>query len=479
MASLVNAALCAIVAIAFWSLLGYALARHLFPRSLAIGAAPVLGWAVHSAAALPIFFLIGFSPTAVVVVSVLCMLASGGSLAMRSAKRDAAHAPTAPAWSYAAAAILALVPAAAILPKFGGDAVYFAGPIFDHSKVAIIDAMARQGLPPVNPVFGELGAPGRLAYYYLWHFSAAELALPLRASGWEADIGLTWFTAFASLSLMMALAVWLSNKSGAAILVVVLAAAASLRVTLNWIFDPYELALFTWPPNGFGGWLFQSAWVPQHLMSATCVVTAMLLVARYAQRPSVALLLTLVLTVVAGFESSTYVGGVTFAIAALAAAPVLLAGIERAAAPSFRRRNGGCRRAGRLPHRSVRDRSIGYNRGAPRWHTGRHSSFCSSWRDVSATAAGHTGSTGLLAGRTADRISGYLRRRRDRAPLGAAANHNAAAEENRHRRFCVPSGCGPRRLVASRQHAWRHQRSGATRRSAGGDDPHRASARRG
>src|SRR5208282_1529504 len=72
------------------------------------------------------------------------------------------------------------------------------------------------------------------------------------------------------------------------------------------------------------------AWVPQHLMSASCVVTAMLLVARYAQRPSVALLLTLVLTVVAGFESSTYVGGVTFAIAALAAAPVLFAGIDRA-----------------------------------------------------------------------------------------------------------------------------------------------------
>ena len=42
------------------------------------------------------------------------------------------------------------------------------------------------------------------------------------------------------------------------------------------------------------------------------------------------LLLTLVLVVVAGFESSTYVGGITFAIAALAAAPLLLAAIEPA-----------------------------------------------------------------------------------------------------------------------------------------------------
>ena len=63
-----------------------------------------------------------------------------------------------------------------------------ADPIFDHAKIAIIDAMMRQGLPPVDPVFGERRA-GRLAYYYLWHFSAAELALPLRVSGWEADIG--------------------------------------------------------------------------------------------------------------------------------------------------------------------------------------------------------------------------------------------------------------------------------------------------
>ena len=68
MASLINAAFCAIVATAFWSLLGYALARHIFPRPVAIGAAPVLGWAVQNAATLPIFFLIGFSPVSVIGV---------------------------------------------------------------------------------------------------------------------------------------------------------------------------------------------------------------------------------------------------------------------------------------------------------------------------------------------------------------------------------------------------------------------------
>jgi hypothetical protein len=326
MASPVNAVLCALLATAFWTVLGYAVTRHLLPRVLALGASPVVGWAVFSSATLPILTLTGFSLPTVVGLAALCLIVGGGSLLIYPSPADAATAPTMPPWSYAAAALLALVPAIAIVPKFLADGVRLADPIFDHSKIAIIDAMTRQGLPPVNPVFGEFGAAGRLAYYYLWHFSAAELALPLRASGWEADIGLTWFTAFAALVLMMSVAVWLSNRSGAALAVVALAAGTSLRPTLGVLFGGHGLEPFLQSPTGFAGWLFQSAWVPQHLMSASCVVTAMLLIVQYTQRQRLAVLLTLVLVVVAGFESSSYVGGVTFAIAALAATPVLLAG---------------------------------------------------------------------------------------------------------------------------------------------------------
>ncbi len=332
MASLVNAVLCAAVATAFWSLIGYALARHVLARPLAIGAAPSLGWAVHSAATLPIFFLIGFSPVAVASVAGLCVAASGGALVWRPVKRDAADAPAVPAWTYAAAAFLALAPAAAIVPKFSAApaaAVHLADPIFDHSKIAIIDAMMRQGVPPIDPVFADPGGAGRLAYYYLWHFAAAQLALPLGVRGWDADIGLTWFTAFASLSLMMALAVWLSRRPAAAIWVVALAVATSLRADLGYVFGSYELIPFLAYPTGFAGWLFQAAWVPQHLMAASCVVLAMLLVVRCAERSRLILLTSLVLTATAGFESSTYVGGVTFALAALLAAPLFLALIER------------------------------------------------------------------------------------------------------------------------------------------------------
>ena len=116
-------------------------------------------------------------------------------------------------WALVAAALVALLPAATILPKSSGGAVWLADATFDHAKVAIIDAMARLGLPPVNPVIGEAGPWSGLAYYYLWHFSAAEIALVTTMSGWEADVGLTWFTAFASLTLMMGLAVWLSKRA--------------------------------------------------------------------------------------------------------------------------------------------------------------------------------------------------------------------------------------------------------------------------
>ena len=333
MASPDNALVCALIATAFWSLLGYALGRRLVPRVLALGAAPVIGWSVHSAATLPIYLLFGFSPFLVAGIGAVCVLVAGFSLSQPGSAGETEPALTIPVWAFAAAAVVALIPAATLLPKTSGDAVWLADATFDHAKSAIIDAMTRLGLPPVNPVFGEAGTPGHLAYYYLWHFSAAEIALVTSMSGWEADIGLTWFTAFASLSLMMGLAVWLSKRTTAAIWVVTLAAAGSLWVTLYWIFHAKSFAPVLLPPIGMAGWLFQATWVPQHLMAASCVVTAMLLITRYALRQTLALVLTIALLIVAGFESSAFVGGITFAFAGLIAAPILFGETDP---------NGGC-----------------------------------------------------------------------------------------------------------------------------------------
>src|SRR5271167_4397124 len=101
MASAVNAAFCAMVAAAFWTLLGYALGRHLLPRAVALGAAPGLGWAVQSAASLPIFFLIGFSQATVFAVAALCVIISAALIVARGAPDEPAPSATVPSWAYA------------------------------------------------------------------------------------------------------------------------------------------------------------------------------------------------------------------------------------------------------------------------------------------------------------------------------------------------------------------------------------------
>ena len=128
------------------------------------------------------------------------------------AKRAMTTRRKSPAFRYGltrAAALLALVPASAIVPKISAAGVHLADPIFDHAKIAIIDAMTRQGLPPVDPVFGA-GRPRsvpvwarRRGWPIIISGTSARRSWRCRCivSGWEADIGLTWFTAFASLDL--------------------------------------------------------------------------------------------------------------------------------------------------------------------------------------------------------------------------------------------------------------------------------------
>src|SRR5215470_13066758 len=77
MASTANAALCAVVAAVFWIGLGFAIARPLLPRALAVGAAPVAGWAVHSALALPILTLTGFSAISMVSLAIVAAIGAG------------------------------------------------------------------------------------------------------------------------------------------------------------------------------------------------------------------------------------------------------------------------------------------------------------------------------------------------------------------------------------------------------------------
>ncbi|MPZ40450.1 MAG: hypothetical protein GEU95_20840 [Rhizobiales bacterium] len=327
MASTINVILGSAIALLVWTSIGLAVARAvLSERALTWPVAPVLGWAVHSAATLPLFMLIGFNRATVTIVTLLSIGASAYALWQRSgALKGNKHESSVPAWAWLGALILALGPASAVLPKFVDGAVVLSGPIFDHAKVAMVDEMIRLGLPPGNPFFGEEGQPSRLAYYYLLHFSAAEIALLLGISGWEADAALTWFSAFASLMLMIGLATWLSGRKIAALFVLLVCTTGSLRPLLGLI---PRIDSVVMPQTGFAGWLFQSAWVPQHIASASCVVLAMVLLSELVRRESIALLAAFVLVVAAGAASSTWVGGVTFAVAVIWIGVVLLANAE-------------------------------------------------------------------------------------------------------------------------------------------------------
>ena len=328
MVSTLNVAAVALGALVFWTCLGSAITRRVFPKRLALPFAPTVGWAVHSVLALPILHVLGLSQYSVIGLALLALVARFALTRRLPVAAPVDALPRVPVWAYAAAALLALAPAIAILPKDVADGVILAGPIYDHAKIAMIDEMARLGVPPGNPFFGETGGTSRLVYYYLWHFSAAELAAAFRVSGWTADIALTWVTAFASLAVMMGLAVRLAGRRSAAMWVVPLALAASLRPLLGMIWSADRLDAVLQPATGFAGWLFQSPWVPQHLMAASCVVTAVVLTGGLAER-GILRVGALALLAAAAFGSSTWVGGVTFALAAPVIGAALLWQAER------------------------------------------------------------------------------------------------------------------------------------------------------
>jgi len=315
---------CVAAALLYWSAVGFSLSRWLAPPALAMPLAPALGWAVHSALALPLFRLFGLTPGIAELCSLAVLVAAGLSFRLPPPADDRMPTARVQVLAYGLAAVLAAVVAVAVFPKISGEAVTLAGPIFDHSKVAMIDEMARLGLPPGNPFFGEAGA--RLVYYYLWHFSAAELSLIFGASGWEADIALTAFTAFSTLTLMMGFSVWIGRRAIAAYFVVVLAFAASLHPVLEFLVPPNTLYFYILPPTGFAGWLFQSTWAPQHVASSGCVVLSAYLLMRLAQQRSAFTVVILGVIGAAGFQSSTWTGGFVFGAAAPLIAVVLLTG---------------------------------------------------------------------------------------------------------------------------------------------------------
>jgi hypothetical protein len=321
-----NVVVCAFLEAVIALCVGLPLARRLVAnRSVALALAPIVGWAVFNTLALPVLSAAGFTRPTVARLTAAAIIA-GLAASLRRPPRPTRGDPEFPVWCYGAAALLAVVPALAVWPKYAAGGVVLSQAMFDHAKAAIIDDIVRLGLPLGNPFFNS--PEPRLVYYYLWHFSAAIPAALCRASGWEADIALTWFTAFASQGLMMGLAVSIGRRRIAAALVLLLGLGGSLwpvlRLALPGDFLAQTLSQEPWPQS----WIFQASWAPQHLASAGCVVAAVAIMAQLRSPRSWALVPLLAVIVAAGFESSAWVGGIVFAAAALPIGIALLVSAE-------------------------------------------------------------------------------------------------------------------------------------------------------
>lgn len=313
----------AAVAAAFCTASGLPLARLLAPAGFpALGLAPVLGWAIFSVVALPVLTVTGFGR---LQTCLLCLVWLGAVWRFVPRARAVVRLPV---WAAAAAALVAILPVLALMPKHAAGGLVLAAPMFDHVKVAIIDGIVRSGLPVRNP-FISLPGTDRLAYYYLWHFSAAVLARAFRVRGWAADAAMAGATSWASLMLIMGLARMTARRDLACAVVACLALAGTLRPVLNALLGWRLAAGVIVRDADLEGWLFQAAWVPQHLASASCVVLAVLLLMRLAEGGGWLVSGALGLVVAAGFESSAWVGGVTFALVAPMVSVLLLLGMAR------------------------------------------------------------------------------------------------------------------------------------------------------
>ena len=298
-----------VASLVFFTGLGLPFARALSPRAMpAIAMAPILGWAGLNVLALPLLSALGFSTAACWCLALLAAVLAGWCWL----RQRGAPAATLPHWSLGLALAMGAIPLMAIMPKPAPDGLLLAPPLFDHVKIAVVDAVLRSGLPVPNPFYGP-GGRGVFAYYYLWHFSAALLARLSGASGWTAEAAMTGFTASASLLLVMGVARACGGRAPALALSVLLCLPGSLRPVLGWLAGSLGSNPFIPRKSDIGGWLNQAAWVPQHLASACCVVAGAILLVGLAERGGVALSVALGLLVAAAFESSSWVGGIGLA----------------------------------------------------------------------------------------------------------------------------------------------------------------------
>lgn len=157
-----------------------------------------------------------------------------------------------------------------VLPRFIDGGLYFSDAVYDHTKSALIDSIARSGLPSLSPFLADAGKPVVVAYYYGWHALASQICILTGGGGYFADLVLTGFSGFIIFLTMAAFAFKFSQTR---ISILFLTVFAIFTQPLTY-FIPGKIfeSLFGNCTYSFWGWQSQVSWVPQHAFAGTAVL---------------------------------------------------------------------------------------------------------------------------------------------------------------------------------------------------------------
>jgi hypothetical protein len=166
-----------------------------------------------------------------------------------------------------------------------GDRLYLPYSAFDHSiRTMLVDAVARTGVPPRNPLYGLGGAPV-LRYYYYWYVLCA---LPVHLAGLSPRASLNGSVLWSGFALAALIPLYLKHlfeerenlrfKSivGIGLLLVTgydLIPFVALSRWLGALWGDMEW----WDTNQVTSWLGSLIWVPHHVASLTACLTGFLL----------------------------------------------------------------------------------------------------------------------------------------------------------------------------------------------------------
>jgi hypothetical protein len=201
-----------------------------------------------------------------------------------------------------------------------GSRLWMSVTTYDHSvRTALVDAVMRTGVVPVNPLYWP-GHDAALRYYYFWYVTCAVIAKLAHISARQAFIASCVWPAFAVVGMLALYGKYVLEWTGKELrlrtrICVVLLAVTGLDalVTLfNWLAGgatPGDMEW--WSIDQVTSWLDTFLWVPHHAAALVCCLLSFLLLwmarAELRRRQRVAFAVVAGLSFASAFGLSTYV----------------------------------------------------------------------------------------------------------------------------------------------------------------------------